>query len=326
MQSLPAVVSRRYRILGKVGDGCTTEVFRALDVRLQRVVALKVLRECYREQESFTRRFEDEARAIARITHPNIVRVYDYDRAEGRPFMVMEYVHGRTLKDYLARYTRLPEGENRRLVGQLAEVLSVLGRVGITHPFLMPEEVLVTEAGTLTIVGIGIGKLGEAGRVDAVGMHLPDSQCYASQAMPGHDLHVVGCLMSWTLVGGARHHLEAPAPSVDTVERTSPKEAEVRPPGDRCVVNVLAGTYRAPEMVATGGAGASDPTIAIPVVNASSPEAHTVRFPAIRGTSGRLDVGRTVWRASGATSVLGKAAVRSYLALGQTWAAVARHA
>ncbi len=233
MQSLPAVVSRRYRILGKVGEGCTTEVFRVLDMRLQRVVALKVLRKPYREQPAFTQAFEDEARAMARITHPNIVRVYDYDRAHGYSVIVMEYVHGRTLKAYLSGHALLAEKENRRLAGQLLDALSAVRGTGIAHPLLTPEEVLVTEAGTFKIVGIG--KLGEAGGVDEVG-------------------------------------------------RTSLKEAEEQRPGDRCVLEAIVGRYRAPEMVAPGGAGASDPTIAIPVVNASSPEADTVRFPIIRST------------------------------------------
>ncbi len=227
------VVAGRYHILREIGHGHATDIFRALDSRLGRVVALRILRKSYGESPVLAKQFEDEARAMACVTHPNVVRVYDYDWEDGRGFMVMEYVHGRTLKAYLSGHALLAEKENRRLAGQLLDALSAVRGTGIAHPLLTPEEVLVTEAGTFKIVGIG--KLGEAGGVDEVG-------------------------------------------------RTSLKEAEEQRPGDRCVLEAIVGRYRAPEMVAPGGAGASDPTIAIPVVNASSPEADTVRFPIIRST------------------------------------------
>jgi serine/threonine-protein kinase len=78
---MPAIAGERYRVLEKIGEGGSTEVFRARDVRLDRLVALKVLRDAYQEQEVFVQSFGEEVRAMARMTHPNIVRVYDYDRA-----------------------------------------------------------------------------------------------------------------------------------------------------------------------------------------------------------------------------------------------------
>ncbi len=247
------VVAGRYHILREIGHGHATDIFRALDSRLGRVVALRILRKSYGESPVLAKQFEDEARAMACVTHPNVVRVYDYDWEDGRGFMVMEYVHGRTLKAYLSGHALLAEKENRRLAGQLLDALSAVRGTGIAHPLLTPEEVLVTEAGTFKIVGIG--KLGEAGGVNEVG-------------------------------------------------RTSLKEAEEQRPSDRCVDDAVEGRYRGSERVAVRGAGASDPTIAIPTVNASSPEGDTIWFPTIRATG-----------AGRATPVSLRSGIRSLLSL-----------
>ena len=317
-QLVYTMVGGRYRILEKVTEGSTTEVFKALDVRLQRVVALKILREAYQEQEALARSFEDEARAMARITHRNIVRVYDYDQAEGHSFTVMEYVRGRTLKAYLSGTALPAEEESARLAEQLLEGLSAVRRAGITHASVRPEDVLVNPAGTLKIAGFGIGKVVEAEGVDQVGMRFSNSQYLASQATPGHDPHVVDLIMcrlpSGALLCEPQHRLEvstpqnlddrmllaASSPRRGVLEKASGREAEGRHAGSRHELDALRGGYRAAERVAAG----SDPTIAMPVVNQCSPQADTIRFPTIRGTE-----------ASRAALVSHRSAIRSLFSL-----------
>ncbi|MDP9352434.1 MAG: protein kinase [Chloroflexota bacterium] len=282
------VVAGRYGSLRKIGQSHTTDIFRALDSRLGRVVALRILRKSYGESPVLAKQFEDEARAMASVTHPNVVRVYDYDWEDGRGFMVMEFVHGHTLTAYLSGLAASSEEETKQLAVQSLEGLSAVCRAGITHTCVAPEHILVNGAGALKIAGLGLGKPAEAGRVGEMGMSPSHCPYLTPQATPGLGPHVVGLkmsrLLSGTLPREPDHWLEAAATVPDVVERTSLKEAEEQRPSDRCVDDAVEDRYRGSERVAVRGAGASDPTIAIPVVNASSPEGDTIWFPTIRAT------------------------------------------
>ncbi len=300
------VVAGRYGSLRKIGQGHTADIFRALDSRLGRVVALRVLRKSYSESSALAKQFEDEARAMACVTHPNIVRVYDYDWEDGRGFMVMEYVHGRTLRAHLSGLAASSEEETRRLAVQLLEGLSAVRRAGITHTRVTPEHILVNGAGVLKIAGFG--NPSDARGVGEMGVSHSDCLYLALQATPGLGPHVVGLTMSWllsgTLLREPDHWLEAVATVPDVVERRSLREARGWCPSDRCVDDAIEGRYRGSERVAVRGAGASDPTIAIPTVNASSPEGDTIWFPTIRATG-----------AGRATPVSLRSGIRSLLSL-----------
>ncbi len=281
-------------LLGKVGEGYTSEVFRALDVRLKRVVALKVLREPFRGQESFTQSFENEARAMARMTHPNIARVYDYDRAGGRSFMVMEYVGGRTLKAYLTEHALPAEDETRRLAEQLREGLSELRRAGITHTRMFPADILVNDAGTLKIAGLGINRAMEAAGKVAASLPLSDSQDPTPESTCGGDrdvLDVVTCgLLSGTLLSESGQWPDARSASIDTVGSTSPRDSRRPPPGGQYALGAPVSRCLAADRVAMGGISLG---VAIPVARADTSEADTVMFAAISASqSGALKPNR----------------------------------
>ncbi len=280
-----AIVGERYRILAKIGEGSVTEVFRALDMRLDRTVALRTLREGYVECPAFVQGLEGEAHALARVAHGNIVRVYDYDEAEKRPFIVMEHVPGKKLTELLREHPSMPEGENNRLAWQLLQGLSAVRRAGLADGNVPLHNVLVHYDGALKITGLGTGKAIEAGGADEAGMRFSDSQHLVAEATSHHDLQVVGSMMhrflSGALLRESERSLEAVARDVDVVGRTPQSKAEELWPSGRHALDAVVGQYRAAERVAAGGAGASDPTTAVPVVTASSPEADTIWFPAL---------------------------------------------
>ncbi len=162
------VITGRYYLLERVGQGGAAEVYRAMDTRLGRVVAIKLLRETYAHDPSFTARFENEARAAARLSHPNIVDVYDYDSSEGRYFIAMEYVAGRNLKEAIVAEAPF---EASRAVGLLGPILSGLGaahEAGLVHRDMKPQNVLVGLDGVPKIADFGIAKaMGDAGMTEA---------------------------------------------------------------------------------------------------------------------------------------------------------------
>src|SRR6059036_2926547 len=101
-----ALVDGRYRVRSRVARGGMATVYTAADERLERTVALKIIHPSQANNVHFVERFTDEAKTIARLTHPNVVAVYDQGRFQGLPYLVMEYVQGRTLRDLLNRRKR----------------------------------------------------------------------------------------------------------------------------------------------------------------------------------------------------------------------------
>ncbi len=286
-----AVVAERYRILAKIGEGSLTEVFRALDLRLDRTVALKTLREGYLECPSSGQRLKDEAHALARVLHGNIVHVYDYDEAENRPFIVMEYVPGKKLTELLSKQASMPEGEHRRLAWQLLHGLSAVRRAGLAYGNVPLHSILVHRDGVLKITGLGAGKAIAAGGADETGMCFSDPLCLGVEATSHQDLQVVGPMMhrflSGVLLHESEHWLDAVVCDVHVAERARQREAEELCPSGRHVLDAIMERNRATERVAPSGVSASDPTTALPVIHTGSPEADTIRFPPVAEAASR---------------------------------------
>ncbi|MGB9724679.1 MAG: serine/threonine-protein kinase, partial [Chloroflexia bacterium] len=154
----------RYHIVEQLGEGGMATVYKAYDTRLEREVALKVIRRGAfppEQLERILRRFEREAKALARLTHPNIVGLIDYGEYEGSPYLVMEYLPGGTLKKLLeARAGRpLPWEEAVRLLLPIARALHFAHRQGFIHRDVKPSNILITESGEPMLSDFGIAKL-----------------------------------------------------------------------------------------------------------------------------------------------------------------------
>src|SRR6185503_7267658 len=146
-----------YRVLSKIGEGGMGEVFLALDTKLQRQVALKVLPEDMAANSKRWERFVREARAVAALNHPNIVTIYAVEEAAGRHFFAMELVEGETLEHLIPR-----EGfELDRffaIARPLADALAAAHRQGILHRDLKPENVMVGKDGRVKVLDFGVAK------------------------------------------------------------------------------------------------------------------------------------------------------------------------
>jgi eukaryotic-like serine/threonine-protein kinase len=139
-------IDGRYRITGRVARGGMATVYTAVDDRLERTVALKIIHPSQATNVHFVDRFTDEAKTIARLTHPNVVAVYDQGRHQGLPYLVMEYVQGRTLRDLLIQRRRLNPVEALAILEQMLAAIAAAHRAGLVHRDVKPENVLVAEA------------------------------------------------------------------------------------------------------------------------------------------------------------------------------------
>jgi serine/threonine-protein kinase len=150
------LLDNRYRVEQRIATGGMSTVYRGTDTRLDRVVALKVMHPQLAGDEGFTARFIREAKAVARLTHPNVVNVFDQGADGGNVFLAMEYVPGRTLRDLLRDRGALSV---RAALDVLEPVLAALGaahRAGLVHRDVKPENVLITESGLVKVADFGL--------------------------------------------------------------------------------------------------------------------------------------------------------------------------
>ena len=134
------------------------EVFLARDDRLDRLVAIKLLRDGF-DNEELRGRFEEEARNVAKLTHPNIVTIYEYGAHDGRPYIAMEYVAGHSLADLIRGKMPLPLARRVRLIEELCSGLSHAHKAHLVHRDVKPANLMVTTSGMLKVLDFGIAKL-----------------------------------------------------------------------------------------------------------------------------------------------------------------------
>jgi WD40 repeat protein/predicted Ser/Thr protein kinase len=196
-----------YEVLGELGRGGMGVVYKARQVRLGRVVALKVLLAGGHAGAQDLARFRAEASAAARLQHPNVVQVYEVGEEGGRPYLALEYVDGGSLAEKL-RGTPLPAREAAQLAETLARAVHAAHRHGIVHRDLKPANVLLTADGTPKIVDFGLAK-----RLDGTTLHTqtgavlgtPDfmapEQAEGKATGPAADVHALGALLYQMLTG-----------------------------------------------------------------------------------------------------------------------------
>ena len=158
MLEIGTMLSGRYEVLKRVGSGGMADVYMAKDHKLNRNVAVKVLKSEYVEDEKFLKKFETEAQAVARLSHPNIVNVYDVGIEDGINYIVMELAEGMTLKEYIRRKVYLSPKETVEISMQIASAISHAHKNHIIHRDIKPQNILVSEIGNVKVTDFGIAK------------------------------------------------------------------------------------------------------------------------------------------------------------------------
>lgn len=158
MASAENILNQRYRLLGQLGSGGMAVIYKALDQRLARVVAVKVLRPSLTGDPGFVKRFRNEARSVARLAHPNIVTVHDVGSDRNTHFMVMEFIEGQDLKKIIRSKRLLPVDEALELAIQICAGIGFAHRSGFVHADVKSQNILMTSDNKVKVADFGIAQ------------------------------------------------------------------------------------------------------------------------------------------------------------------------
>jgi serine/threonine-protein kinase len=198
-----------YRLEERLGEGAMGVVFRAVREPEGGEVALKVLRAELASDETFRRRFEHEARAAGEVRHKHLVPIEDAGEADGRPYLAVTFVPGRTLADRLAEEGPLSIDELVRVVAHVASGLDALRAAGIVHRDVKPSNVILDAAGAAYLTDFGLAKgraytvLTKPGMVMGTLDYLAPEALRGAEATPASDIYALGCLAYECVAGRA---------------------------------------------------------------------------------------------------------------------------
>jgi serine/threonine-protein kinase len=204
---LGAVLDGRYRVDGMIATGGMSTVYRGLDVRLDRPVALKVMDSRYAHDQQFLTRFQREARAVARLKDPGLVSVYDQGLDGMHPFLVMELVEGGTLRELLHERGPMPPHAVAAVLAPVLSGLAVAHRAGLVHRDVKPENVLISDDGEVKIADFGLVRAMAEAKITATSVilgtaaYLSPEQVSTGDAGPRSDVYAVGVLAYELLTG-----------------------------------------------------------------------------------------------------------------------------
>lgn len=245
----------KYEILELIGQGGMACVYKAHDLRLDRFVAVKVLKAEFMDNEQFLKKFLREAQADAKLAHPNIVNVYDVGSENGTYYIVMEYIDGKTLKDYIRAQKRIPPEECAELCVQIADALRHAHENNIIHRDIKPHNILMTSGKIPKVADFGIARAITSSTITATQEALGSVHYISPEQARGgflderSDLYSFGIMMYEMLTGELPYEGETPvAVALQHVQNDvpSPKNKVKGLPDNICQV-VLNLTRRKPD-------------------------------------------------------------------------------
>jgi eukaryotic-like serine/threonine-protein kinase len=236
-------ISGRYKILQLIGGGGMSNVYLAHDIILNRDVAIKILRYDFTNEEELHRRFQREALSATSLTNPNIVSIYDVGEDEDMHYIVMEYVKGKTLKQYIQEFSPLSAARSVHIMKQLTAAIAHAHENGIIHRDIKPQNILMDEEGNVKITDFGIAtSLGatsytQTNSVIGTVHYLSPEQARGSLSTMKSDIYALGIVFYELLTGElpfsgesavsiALKHLQAETPSVRSFDASIPQSVE----------------------------------------------------------------------------------------------------
>src|ERR671932_327004 len=240
----------RYRILRKLGSGGMANVYLAEDEDLGRRVAIKIMNDRYASDDTFSERFRREAKAAAALSHPNIVSIYDRGQANGTPYIAMEVIEGRSLKELILTRGPLPIDQAIEFTKHILAALRFAHRNGIIHRDIKPHNILVGAENRLKVTDFGIARAGgsqmtEVGSIIGTAQYLSPEQAKGAPVDHTSDLYSVGVVLYGLLTGVVPFSGETPVEIAmkhlsSTPEPPSAKRSELPRELDLVVMRALA--------------------------------------------------------------------------------------
>jgi eukaryotic-like serine/threonine-protein kinase len=208
----------RYRIGTRIARGGMASVYEAADIRLDRIVAVKIMHEGLGDDAEFAERFVREARSAAQISHPNVVAVFDQGDDQGTLFLAMEYIRGHTLRDVIRDEAPLPPGRALALLEPVVSALAAAHRAGLIHRDVKPENVLIASDGRIKVADFGLAKAVSAdtqhtatgGVLIGTVSYLAPELVVDGRADPRADVYAAGVMLYELLTGSKPHEGESP--------------------------------------------------------------------------------------------------------------------
>jgi serine/threonine-protein kinase len=187
--SVGRVLGKRYRLLSALGTGASAHVYLAEDVSLRRYVAVKVLQPGFATDEGFLKRFRAEARSVASLNHPHVLRVFDWGEDTHSPYLVLEYLGGGSLREMLDRNVRLSHAQVTQLGTEVAQGLAYAHSRGLVHRDIKPANLLFDEEGRVRVADFGVARaLAEAAWTEPAGAMVGTARYISPEAAKGNFL------------------------------------------------------------------------------------------------------------------------------------------